>query len=116
MTNNKGSAAWMAPEVFEGMSIRLAMKHVLSIMIRIPFLITQMSIFHYVYQYFAIGTEYSEKCDIFSYGIILWEVFTRRLPFQDNGNDLQILWAIHNGKRPPPIQDCPAPLENLMER
>ena len=75
-----------------------------------------MSIFHHVYQYFTIGTKYSEKCDIFSYGIILWEVFTRRLPFQDNGNDLQILWAIHNGKRPPPIQDCPAPLENLMEQ
>ena len=37
MTNNKGSAAWMAPEVFE-------------------------------------GSKYSEKCDVFSWGIILWEV------------------------------------------
>ena len=37
MTNNKGSAAWMAPEVFE-------------------------------------GEDYSEKCDVFSWGIILWEV------------------------------------------
>ena len=63
-----------------------------------------------------LGTEYSEKCDIFSFGIILWEIFTRRLPFQDSGNDLQILWAIHNGKRPPPIQDFPTVLENLMER
>ena len=65
---------------------------------------------------FLLGTEYSEKCDIFSFGIILWEIFTRRLPFQDSGNDLQILWAIHNGKRPPPIQDFPTVLENLMER
>ena len=35
MTNNKGSAAWMAPEVFEGISIRLVMKHVLPIVIKI---------------------------------------------------------------------------------
>lgn len=39
MTNNKGSAAWMAPEVFE-------------------------------------GSTYTEKCDVFSWGIILWEAST----------------------------------------
>merc|ERR1719282_2110937 len=66
MTNNKGSAAWMAPEVFE-------------------------------------GNTYTEKCDIFSWGIILWEVLTRRLPFDEiRGNDLRVLWAIHSGRRPPP--------------
>lgn len=80
MTNNKGSAAWMAPEVFE-------------------------------------GNTYTEKCDIFSWGIILWEVLTRRLPFDEiRGNDLRVLWAIHSGQRPPPIQDCPEILEDLMTR
>lgn len=80
MTNNKGSAAWMAPEVFE-------------------------------------GNTYTEKCDIFSWGIILWEVLTRRLPFDEiRGNDLRVLWAIHSGKRPPPIQNCPEELEELMTR
>lgn len=39
MTNNKGSAAWMAPEVFE-------------------------------------SETYTEKCDVFSWGIILWEVLS----------------------------------------
>lgn len=39
MTNNKGSAAWMAPEVFE-------------------------------------SEKYTEKCDVFSWGIILWEVLS----------------------------------------
>ena len=80
MTNNKGSAAWMAPEVFE-------------------------------------GNTYTEKCDIFSWGIILWEVLTRRLPFDEiRGNDLRVLWAIHSGRRPPPILDCPEVLESLMNR
>ncbi|WAR07726.1 M3K7-like protein [Mya arenaria] len=61
MTNNKGSAAWMAPEVFE-------------------------------------GSNYSEKCDVFSWGIILWEVLTRRKPFDEIGGPaFRIMWAVHNG-------------------
>lgn len=78
MTNNKGSAAWMAPEVFE-------------------------------------GNQYTEKCDVFSWGIILWEVLARRLPFEEiGGNDLRVLWAIHTDQRPPLISGCPPPLEELM--
>ncbi|XP_046325987.2 mitogen-activated protein kinase kinase kinase 7-like isoform X5 [Haliotis rufescens] len=80
MTNNKGSAAWMAPEVFE-------------------------------------GCNYSEKCDVFSWGIILWEVITRRKPFDEIGGPaFRIMWAVHNGKRPPPIRNIPKPLDILMQR
>ncbi|XP_034060408.1 mitogen-activated protein kinase kinase kinase 7 isoform X1 [Gymnodraco acuticeps] len=80
MTNNKGSAAWMAPEVFE-------------------------------------GSNYSEKCDVFSWGIILWEVITRRKPFDEIGGPaFRIMWAVHNGTRPPLIKNVPKPLESLMTR
>ncbi|XP_071057953.1 mitogen-activated protein kinase kinase kinase 7 isoform X1 [Pseudochaenichthys georgianus] len=80
MTNNKGSAAWMAPEVFE-------------------------------------GNNYSEKCDVFSWGIILWEVITRRKPFDEIGGPaFRIMWAVHNGTRPPLIKNVPKPLESLMTR
>ncbi|XP_051265871.1 mitogen-activated protein kinase kinase kinase 7 isoform X4 [Dicentrarchus labrax] len=80
MTNNKGSAAWMAPEVFE-------------------------------------GNNYSEKCDVFSWGIILWEVITRRKPFDEIGGPaFRIMWAVHNGTRPPLIKNLPKPLESLMTR
>lgn len=81
MTNSKGSAAWMAPEVFE-------------------------------------GSQYSEKCDIFSWAIILWEVLTRKKPYNDGegATAFGILWAVHHGKRPPLIAGCPKPLENLMTR
>ncbi|XP_038864752.1 mitogen-activated protein kinase kinase kinase 7-like [Salvelinus namaycush] len=78
MTNNKGSAAWMAPEVFE-------------------------------------GNNYSEKCDVFSWGIILWEGITRRKPFDEiGGSAFCIMWAVHRGTRPPLIKDLPEPIENLM--
>ncbi|XP_052379421.1 mitogen-activated protein kinase kinase kinase 7-like isoform X2 [Oncorhynchus keta] len=80
MTNNKGSAAWMAPEVFE-------------------------------------GNNYSEKCDVFSWGIILWEVITRRKPFDEIGGPaFRIMWAVHNGTRPPLIKSLPKPIESLMTR
>ncbi|XP_072178555.1 mitogen-activated protein kinase kinase kinase 7-like [Diadema setosum] len=80
MTNNKGSAAWMAPEVFE-------------------------------------GSLYSEKCDVFSWGVILWEVISRRKPFDDIGGPaFRIMWAVHNGRRPPLIRNIPKPLEKLMTR
>lgn len=78
MTNNKGSAAWMAPEVFE-------------------------------------GSNYTEKCDVFSWGIILWEVLSRKKPFDDiGGSAFRIMWAVHTGERPPLINGCPKPIERLM--
>ncbi|KAL0821858.1 hypothetical protein ABMA28_005262 [Loxostege sticticalis] len=77
MTNNKGSAAWMAPEVFE-------------------------------------GSTYTEKCDVFSWGIILWEVLSRRKPFEEGGSAYRIMWAVHTGRRPDLIEGCPEPIEQLM--
>lgn len=77
MTNNRGSAAWMAPEVFE-------------------------------------SSRYSEKCDVFSFGIILWEVLSREQPFKDIELTFSILWNVHKGNRPPLIEGCPRPIEELM--
>lgn len=77
MTNNRGSAAWMAPEVFE-------------------------------------SSKYSEKCDVFSFGIILWEVLAREQPFKDIELTFSILWNVHKGNRPPLIEGCPRPIEDLM--
>ncbi|CAL1279894.1 unnamed protein product [Larinioides sclopetarius] len=81
MTNTKGSAAWMAPEVFE-------------------------------------GSQYSEKCDIFSWAIILWEVLTRKKPYHDGrrATAFGIMWAVSQGRRPLLIAGCPKFLENLMTR
>jgi mitogen-activated protein kinase kinase kinase 7 len=94
MTNNKGTAAWMAPEVFRGKA-------------------------------------YDQKCDIFSFGIFLWEMISRRfLHFQrcskfrklrppfDNWdlNPYAILWKVVEGRRPPPIKNCPEPIMELIER
>ncbi|KAG8238359.1 hypothetical protein J437_LFUL018127 [Ladona fulva] len=62
-----------------------------------------------------LGSHYSEKCDVFSWGIILWEVLARRKPFHEDGiTAYRIMWAVHKGERPPLIKDCPPPIEKLM--
>ncbi|CAB1335013.1 unnamed protein product, partial [Coregonus sp. 'balchen'] len=61
------------------------------------------------------SSNYSEKCDVFSWGIILWEVITRRKPFDEiGGSAFCIMWAVHRGTRPPLIKDLPEPIEGLM--
>ncbi|KAH8387974.1 hypothetical protein KR093_010732 [Drosophila rubida] len=77
MTNNRGSAAWMAPEVFA-------------------------------------GSKYTEKCDIFSWAIVLWEVLSRKQPFKDIENAYTIQWKIYKGERPPLLDNCPKHIEQLM--
>ncbi|KAA8583256.1 hypothetical protein FQN60_015802 [Etheostoma spectabile] len=63
------------------------------------------------------SSNYSEKCDVFSWGIILWEVITRRKPFDEIGGPaFRIMWAVHNGTRPPLIKNLPKPIESLMTR
>lgn len=61
------------------------------------------------------GVHYSEKCDVFSFGIIIWEVLSRHKPFHNVGGPaLRILWLVHQGNRPPLLENCPRLLEQLM--
>uniref|UniRef100_A0A7E4V0R3 Mitogen-activated protein kinase kinase kinase n=1 Tax=Panagrellus redivivus TaxID=6233 RepID=A0A7E4V0R3_PANRE len=81
MTDYKGSAAYMAPEVFR-------------------------------------GGHYDFKCDIYSFGITLWEILSRTNPVESGGatNPLAILWQAHSKIRPPKILNIPAPLDDLISR
>ncbi|KAI6225575.1 Mitogen-activated protein kinase kinase kinase [Aphelenchoides besseyi] len=80
MTNNRGSAPWMAPEVFR-------------------------------------GKKYDQKCDVFSVGILLWEMITRRQPFDDwDSHAFTILWQVSEGRRPNLIDNCPSVIMDLIKR
>lgn len=82
LCDNKGSAAWMAPENFQGES-------------------------------------YTHKSDIYSFGISMWEMATRKYPFDDinEPNHVTILWMVLNdGLRPPKVDKLPKPLMELIER
>jgi len=41
-------------------------------------------------QFESAATITTEKSDIYSFGVIIWELFTRKLPFSEAKNDMQI--------------------------
>lgn len=59
---------------------------------------------------------YSKKVDVYSFGIVLWELVTGKLPFE-NMTPVQVAYAVVNKNlRPPLPDDCPSALRNLMEQ
>lgn len=67
--------------------------------------------------YYFAGSKYAEKCDVYSWGIILWEILSRERPFKDLSSTVYtIMWWVHLGIRPPLIADCPPQIEKLYTR
>lgn len=59
---------------------------------------------------------YNQKVDVYSFGIVLWELITGMLPFQ-NMTAVQAAFAVVNkGFRPIIPQDCLPALSEIMTR
>ena len=61
--------------------------------------------------------DYNEKCDIYSFAIVLWEVLTQTQAFSDIDDDLAafIHAVCDNGFRPDIPTDCPSRIRQLIE-
>ncbi|XP_063068162.1 mitogen-activated protein kinase kinase kinase 20-like [Engraulis encrasicolus] len=58
----------------------------------------------------------SETCDTYSYGVVLWEMLTREVPFK-GFEGLQVAWlVVEKNERPTIPSSCPASFAELMRK
>ncbi|PKY45547.1 kinase-like protein, partial [Rhizophagus irregularis] len=63
-----------------------------------------------------IGKNYSFASDIYSIGILMWEISSGQPPFTNFEHDYNLTMNIINGMRPKTILGIPIKFENLMEQ
>ncbi|XP_078112542.1 mixed lineage kinase domain-like protein [Sander vitreus] len=62
-----------------------------------------------------INHKYSKECEIYSFGIVMWEVVTRRKPYEDWSNKDFLKKVGKQKYRQPLPDDCPKPLVDLID-
>ena len=61
-------------------------------------------------------TRYSIKVDVYSFGMVLWELWERKRPFEELTSKFDIIDAIRTGRRPAISSSCPPAFRSLIQR
>ena len=62
------------------------------------------------------GATFSKESDIYSMGMIMWELTTGCKPFANDDHDTNLIYKIIDGERPKITNDTPECFTNLMKR
>ena len=62
------------------------------------------------------GSKFSKESDIYSMGMIMWELTTGCKPFDNIEHDTDFIYNIIDGKRPEFTNDTPEDFANLMKK
>ena len=61
-------------------------------------------------------TRYSIKVDVYSFGMVLWELWERKRPFEELTSKFDIIDYIRTGRRPAIGESCPPAFRSLIQR
>lgn len=61
-------------------------------------------------------TKYSVKVDVYSFGMVLWELWERKKPYEEMTSRFDIIDAVRAGRRPPISPNCPPTFRSLIQR
>jgi len=64
---------------------------------------------------FSIDNPYTHKADIYSLGIIFWEIASCQVPYE-GVDEYSIMNSVEKGKRPQILESCPGEFKDLIER
>ena len=64
---------------------------------------------------YKAGTKINQRCDVFSYGMILYEIFVHEIPYSDIDDDIAVDSSIRDGKRPMIPPELPSHIQELMQ-
>lgn len=60
--------------------------------------------------------QYSFPVDVYSYGLVMWELLTREQPFSHIKQMFQIPIKVMEGERPPLPKNCPKEWRKLISK
>lgn len=61
-------------------------------------------------------TKYSVKVDVYSFGMVLWELWERKKPYEEMTSRFDIIDAVRAGRRPAISSNCPPTFRSLIQR
>src|SRR5207248_11383604 len=62
------------------------------------------------------GRKHAKESDVYSVGILMWEIFAGHPPFDDTAHDYYLIFQICEGLRPPRLPEMPDDYAQMMKK